>query len=167
MVRWSSPLSGDGAAYSGYKQDRIFHLAERFRLPVVIYTEGGGGRPGDTDTGGGIGMDVETFTQWSRLSGLVPLVGINSGYCFAGNTALLGCCDVFAAIEDPEDRVQAFNEKVSEAYEQAKAVNAAEFYGIDDVIDPAQSRAWVIAGLRSLPPSPPRTSKKRPFIDTW
>ncbi len=93
-------LAGTQGLKNHYKQDRMFHLAERFRLPVVIYTEGGGGRPGDTDIGGGIGMDVETFSQWSRLSGLVPLVGINSGYCFAGNAALLGCCDVIIATKD-------------------------------------------------------------------
>lgn len=413
-------LAGTQGLKNHYKQDRMFHLAERFRLPVVIFTEGGGGRPGDTDTGGGIGMDVETFSQWSRLSGLVPLVGVNSGYCFAGNTALLGCCDViiatkdstigmggpamieggglgifapaevgpmsmqvpngvvdilvddeaqatavakqylsyfqgatetweapdqrrmrhiipenrkrmynvrdvlqtladvdsvleirrgfgigivtafariegqpvgiiannphhlagaidsdgadkgarflqlcdafdlpvvslmdcpgimvgpeiektalvrhacrmfntganlsvpvfglilrkayglgiqamcggssmvpfmmaawptaefapmniegaiklgyrneFAAIEDPDERVRAFNERVAAAYEEAKAVNAAEFFGIDDVIDPADSRARVVAGLRSQPPNPLRTKKKRPYIDTW
>ncbi len=413
-------LAGTQGLKNHYKQDRMFHLAERFRLPVVIYTEGGGGRPGDTDIGGGIGMDVETFSQWSRLSGLVPLVGISSGYCFAGNAALLGCCDViiatkgsnigmggpamieggglgvfapkeigpmsmqlpngvvdilvndeaeatavarqylsyfqgttadwethdqrrmrhivpenrkrmydvrdaletiadvgsvleirkefgigiitalariegrpvgviannpyhlagaidsdgadkcsrflqvcdaydlpvvslmdcpgimvgpeiektalvrhacrmfntganlsvplfglilrkayglgvmtmcgggsmvplfmaawptaefapmniegaiklgfrneFAAIEDPEERARVFKEKVATAYEDAKAVNAAEFFGIDDVIDPAESRAWVVAGLRSLPPITNRTGKKRPYIDTW
>ena len=33
----------------------------------------------------------------SELSGTVPLVGINAGYCFAGNAALLGCCDVVIA----------------------------------------------------------------------
>lgn len=413
-------LAGTQGLKNHYKQDRIFHLAERYRLPVVIFTEGGGGRPGDTDIAGGIGMDVETFSQWSRLSGLVPLVGVSSGYCFAGNAALLGCCDViiatknsnigmggpamieggglgvfapkeigpmsvqvsngvvdvlvddeveatavakkylsyfqgatddwkthdqrslrhtvpenrkrmydirdaiqtiadvdsvleirkhfaigiitafariegrpvaviannphhlagaidsdgadkcsrfmqlcdafdipivslmdcpgimvgpevektalvrhaarmfntganlsvpifglilrkayglgimtmcgggsmvpffvaawptaefapmniegaiklgyrneFAAIEDPQERLQAFNERVAAAYQDAKAVNAAEYFGIDDVIDPAQSRAWLIAGLKSLPPTEPRTGKKRPYIDTW
>ena len=90
-------LAGTQGNKNHYKQDRLFHLAQRYALPVVIYTEGGGGRPGDSDTVGGIGMDVFTFTQWSRLSGLVPLVGVNSGYCFAGNTALLGCCDVIIA----------------------------------------------------------------------
>ncbi len=83
-----------------YKKDRIFELANRYRLPVIFFTEGGGGRPGDTDGGGGIGMDVYTFTQWSKLSGWVPMVGITSGRCFAGNTALLGCCDVIIATED-------------------------------------------------------------------
>ena len=80
-----------------YKQDRIFELANRFRLPVVLFSEGGGGRPGDTDGSGGVGMDTYTFTQWSKLSARVPLVGVNSGRCFAGNTALLGCCDVIIA----------------------------------------------------------------------
>ena len=71
-------------------------LANRFRLPVILFSEGGGGRPGDTD-GGGVGMNTYTFTQWSKLSARVPLVGVNSGRCFAGNTALLGCCDVIIA----------------------------------------------------------------------
>ncbi|MCY4129916.1 MAG: ATP-grasp domain-containing protein [Gammaproteobacteria bacterium] len=80
-----------------YKQDRIFELANRFKLPVILFSEGGGGRPGDTDGSGGVGMDTYTFTQWSKLSARVPLVGVNSGRCFAGNTALLGCCDVIIA----------------------------------------------------------------------
>ncbi|HCE76289.1 MAG TPA: carbamoyl-phosphate synthase large subunit [Dehalococcoidia bacterium] len=83
-----------------YKQDRVYELAHRFRLPVVLFGEGGGGRPGDTDKMGGIGMDTTTFTTWSRLSGLVPMVGVVSGRCFAGNTALVACCDVIIAAED-------------------------------------------------------------------
>ena len=83
-----------------YKQDRLYELANRFRLPVVLFSEGGGGRPGDTDGSGGVGMDTYTFTQWSKLSARVPLVGLNSGRCFAGNTALLGCCDVIIATKD-------------------------------------------------------------------
>ena len=93
-------LAGTQGVMNHYKQDRLFQLAERYSLPVLMYTEGGGGRPGDTDVVGGIGMDVFTFSQWSRLSGLVPMVGINSGYCFAGNAALLGCCDVIIATQD-------------------------------------------------------------------
>ncbi|MFT6435807.1 MAG: acetyl/propionyl-CoA carboxylase alpha subunit/acetyl-CoA carboxylase carboxyltransferase component [Candidatus Azotimanducaceae bacterium] len=413
-------LAGTQGMKNHYKQDRMFSVIERYRLPVVLFSEGGGGRPGDTDGGGGIGMDVETFTQWSKLSGLVPMVGVNSRYCFAGNTALLGCCDViiatknsiigmggpamieggglgifapdevapldvqvpngvidivvedeaeavevakkylsyfqgptkeweapdqrvmrhivpenrkrmydmrdiidtladvgsvleirkefgigmitafirvegkplgliannphhlagaidsdgadkgarflqlcdafdmpivslmdcpgimvgpevektalvrhccrmfntganlsvpmfgliirkayglgvqamcggssmvplftsawptaefagmniegsiklayrndFAAMEDAEERIADFTRKVDAAYDRAKAVNSAEFYGIDDVIDPADSRAMVVAGLRSLPPVLPRNGKKRPYIDTW
>src|SRR4030095_7259538 len=79
------------------KKDRMLEIAERRRLPVVLFSEGGGGRPGDTDALGIAGLDVPTFEAFARLSGLVPLVGVNSGYCFAGNAALLGCCDVVIA----------------------------------------------------------------------
>jgi len=81
------------------KKDRLFELAERLRLPVVFFTEGGGGRPGDTDSSGMTGLDTMAFALFANLSGLVPLVGITSGRCFAGNAALLGCCDVIIATE--------------------------------------------------------------------
>jgi acetyl/propionyl-CoA carboxylase alpha subunit/acetyl-CoA carboxylase carboxyltransferase component len=80
------------------KMDRMFGLAEQWRLPVVIFTEGGGGRPGETDHVG-VGIETPTFRQFGRLSGWVPLVAVNSGRCFAGNAALLGCCDVVIATE--------------------------------------------------------------------
>ena len=79
------------------KKDRMLQLAEQWRLPVVLFAEGGGGRPGDTDSMGVAGLDIPTFATFARLSGLVPLVGIVSGRCFAGNAALLGCCDVIIA----------------------------------------------------------------------
>ncbi|MGH3375736.1 MAG: acyl-CoA carboxylase subunit beta, partial [Actinoallomurus sp.] len=72
----------------------------RRRLPVVLFAEGGGGRPGDVDWPHVAGLDCRAFQLFARLSGLVPLVGIASGYCFAGNAALLGCCDVVIATED-------------------------------------------------------------------
>jgi acetyl-CoA carboxylase carboxyltransferase component len=90
-------LAGTQGLQNHRKKDRLFELAERLRLPVVFFTEGGGGRPGDTDGSGVAGLDCWAFQYWGRLSGLVPLVGINSGRCFAGNAALLGCCDVVIA----------------------------------------------------------------------
>jgi acetyl/propionyl-CoA carboxylase alpha subunit/acetyl-CoA carboxylase carboxyltransferase component len=82
------------------KTDRMFQLAERSRLPVVLFAEGGGGRPGDTDALLVAGLDVMSFHSFARLSGLAPRVGIVSGRCFAGNAALLGCCDVIIAARD-------------------------------------------------------------------
>lgn len=38
---------------------------------------------------------------------------------------------------------------------------------IDAVIDPAESRAWIVRGLRASRPPQPRTGKKRPMVDTW
>ncbi len=66
----------------------------------MLFAEGGGGRPGDVDMPIVAGLDCRAFALFARLSGLVPLVGIASGYCFAGNAALLGCCDVVIASED-------------------------------------------------------------------
>ncbi|MCC6764601.1 MAG: carbamoyl-phosphate synthase large subunit [Deltaproteobacteria bacterium] len=90
-------LAGTQGAQNHRKKDRMLEVAARERLPVVLFSEGGGGRPGDTDALGIAGLDVPTFQAFARLSGLVPLVGINSGFCFAGNAALLGCCDVVIA----------------------------------------------------------------------
>jgi acetyl/propionyl-CoA carboxylase alpha subunit/acetyl-CoA carboxylase carboxyltransferase component len=90
-------LAGTQGLQNHRKKDRMFELAEKWRLPVVFFTEGGGGRPGDTDGAGVAGLDCWAFNYWGRLSGLVPLVGVNSGRCFAGNAALLGCCDVVIA----------------------------------------------------------------------
>ncbi|MGA7705343.1 MAG: carboxyl transferase domain-containing protein, partial [Solirubrobacteraceae bacterium] len=93
-------LAGTQGMRGHLKKDRLFELAERRRLPVVLFAEGGGGRPGDVDFPIVAGLDCRAFNLFGRLSGLVPLVGIASGYCFAGNAALLGCCDVVIATED-------------------------------------------------------------------
>jgi acetyl-CoA carboxylase carboxyltransferase component len=93
-------LAGTQGFINHRKKDRIFEVAKRNMTPVVLFAEGGGGRPGDTDAPGVAGLDVMSFASFAELSGLVPLVGIASGYCFAGNAALLGCCDVVIATEN-------------------------------------------------------------------
>ena len=93
-------LAGTQGQKNHTKKDRLFDVAEQLRLPFVLFAEGGGGRPGDTDASGVAGLDCLAFAYFARLSGLVPLVGITNGYCFAGNAALLGCCDVIIATED-------------------------------------------------------------------
>ncbi|HLH14592.1 MAG TPA: carboxyl transferase domain-containing protein, partial [Solirubrobacteraceae bacterium] len=93
-------LAGTQGMRNHAKKDRLFDLAERRRLPVVLFAEGGGGRPGDVDMPIIAGLDCRAFGLFAGLSGLVPLVGIASGFCFAGNAALLGCCDVVIATED-------------------------------------------------------------------
>ncbi len=93
-------LAGTQGMRNHLKKDRLFEIAERRRLPVVLFAEGGGGRPGDVDWPHVAGLDCRAFHLFAKLSGLVPLVGIASGYCFAGNAALLGCCDVVIATED-------------------------------------------------------------------
>jgi len=92
-------LAGTQGFQNHRKKDRLFEVVERERLPVVFFTEGGGGRPGDTDVPGVSGLDCLAFWLWGGLSGLVPMVGVTSGRCFAGNAAILGCCDVIIATE--------------------------------------------------------------------
>ena len=92
-----SVLAGTQGHMNHRKTDRLLELAERERLPLVMFAEGGGGRPGDTDTTSVAGLDVPTFRLTARLSGQVPLVAVVSGYCFAGNAALAGACDVIIA----------------------------------------------------------------------
>ncbi len=93
-------LAGTQGMRGHLKKDRLFEIAERRRLPVVLLAEGGGGRPGDVDVPMVAGLDCRAFHLFARLSGLVPLVGVAAGNCFAGNAALLGCCDVVIATEN-------------------------------------------------------------------
>ncbi|WAJ46995.1 carbamoyl-phosphate-synthetase [Mycobacterium sp. Aquia_216] len=95
-----SVLAGTQGMRNHAKTDRVFDLAARKRLPVVLFAEGGGGRPGDTDAGGAAGLDVPTFRVLAGLRGRVPLVSVVSGRCFAGNAALAGVCDVIIATPD-------------------------------------------------------------------
>jgi acetyl-CoA carboxylase carboxyltransferase component len=79
----------------------------------------------------------------------------------------LGYRNELAAIQDPAERRARYEAMVASMYERGRALNAAALFELDDVIDPADTRTWIMAGLRSVPPPAPRTGKKRPFIDTW
>jgi acetyl/propionyl-CoA carboxylase alpha subunit len=103
-----SVLAGTQGTKSHQKTDRMLRVAQQYKLPVVLYSEGGGGRAGG-GSGPAIpegaarsigGLSTRTWRELGKLSGLVPLVGVNSGYCFAGNVVLLGACDVIIATRD-------------------------------------------------------------------
>jgi acetyl-CoA carboxylase carboxyltransferase component len=95
-------LAGTQGYFNHKKMDRMLKLAHEQRLPLVFFAEGGGGRPGDVDAAGvmAAGLDLSTFAKFAGLSGRVPVLGIVSGPCFAGNAALLGCCDVIIATQN-------------------------------------------------------------------
>ena len=92
-------LAGTQGYLNHHKKDRMLELAATRGLPVVLFAEGGGGRPGDTDVLGASWLDARAFHLFARLSGRVPTVAIVDGYCFAGNAALAGCADVIIATE--------------------------------------------------------------------
>ncbi|BEP58646.1 carboxyl transferase domain-containing protein [Variovorax sp. V118] len=92
-------LAGTQGMRNHHKTDRLLAVAHQLKLPVVLFAEGGGGRPGDTDMPIVAGLNNHTFSQFAALSGKVPVVGIVHGRCFAGNAALLGCADVIIATQ--------------------------------------------------------------------
>jgi acetyl-CoA carboxylase carboxyltransferase component len=97
MAYDATVLAGTQGMRNHQKTDRLLGVALQQHLPVVLFAEGGGGRPGDTDVAVVAGLHVGTFASYARLSGQVPVVGIAAGRCFAGNAALLGCSDVIIA----------------------------------------------------------------------
>lgn len=97
MAYDATVLAGTQGLRNHQKTDRLLGIALAQRLPVVLFAEGGGGRPGDTDMPVVAGLHVSSFASYARLSGQVPVIGITAGRCFAGNAALLGCSDVIIA----------------------------------------------------------------------
>lgn len=93
-------LAGTQGHMNHRKTDRLLGIAGDLKLPIVFYTEGGGGRPGDVDSVGATGLDVPTFSRFAGLSGVAPRIGITSGYSFAGNAVLFGSCDITIATRD-------------------------------------------------------------------
>ncbi|MDZ4370406.1 MAG: carboxyl transferase domain-containing protein [Phenylobacterium sp.] len=92
-------LAGTQGHFGHKKTDQILEFAEHWKLPVIWYTEGGGGRPGDVDAGGlsASSLDTTSFTTWARMSSVAPRIAINSGRCFAGNAVFFGCADITIA----------------------------------------------------------------------
>jgi len=97
MAYDATVLAGTQGVRNHAKTDRMLGIAAEQKLPLVLFAEGGGGRPGDTDMPVVAGLHVSTFASQAALSGRVPVVGIAAGRCFAGNAALLGCSDVIIA----------------------------------------------------------------------
>ena len=97
MAYDATVLAGTQGMRNHQKTDRMLGIALEQKLPVVLFAEGGGGRPGDVDMPIVAGLHVTTFASFARLSGRVPVLGIAAGRCFAGNAALLGCCDTIIA----------------------------------------------------------------------
>ena len=97
MAYDATVMAGTQGKRNHVKTDRIVEVALRDKLPLVLFAEGGGGRPGDVDIPSISGLQQPSFAAFAELSGEVPVVGVVSGRCFAGNAAFLGCCDVIIA----------------------------------------------------------------------
>jgi len=95
-------LAGTQGGFNHKKTDRLISISKKGKLPIIFFVEGGGGRPGDVDfysiSSGG--LDLPTWSEFSKLSGKVPRISIVSGNCFAGNAAIAGCSDVIIATKN-------------------------------------------------------------------
>lgn len=82
------------------KMDRLIEVAGRDQLPIVLFAEGGGGRPNDSDAALIMAgwLNVTSFRHFAAYKG--PKIGIVAGYCFAGNAALFGVCDLRIATKN-------------------------------------------------------------------
>lgn len=91
-------LAGTQGYFHHLKLDRILTAILSHPAPLVLYAEGGGGRPGDTDYPTGSGLMTPSFALMGEVKASgIPIIGVANGYVFAGNAALLGTCDVVVA----------------------------------------------------------------------
>jgi acetyl-CoA carboxylase carboxyltransferase component len=111
-------MAGTQGPINHPKTDRMLVLAGQWKLPMIFFTEGGGGRAGAGGRRDGgasgegpergeagatpprSGLSTPTWAALARLNGVVPTVAINSGRCFAGNAALFGAMDLTIATLD-------------------------------------------------------------------
>ena len=80
----------------------------------------------------------------------------------------LGFRDELAAIDDPAERRVEFERRVARMYEVGKGVSLADHFEIDDVIDPADTRRWIMTMVTAdAGAARARSAPRRPHIDTW
>lgn len=157
-------LAGTQGMFGHQKTDRVLEVAHSAKLPIILFAEGGGGRPGDTDFQGIGGLHVKTFAMFAKLNGIAPRIAIVSGYCFAGNAALAGCADVIIATEDTSIGMggPAMIEGGGLGKYHPKEVGPVEVQGKNGVLDVIvkDEKAAIIAAKKYL-------SFFQGFIKTW
>ena len=79
----------------------------------------------------------------------------------------LGFRKELEALPDPVERDALFRKLTDQMYAKGRAEQVAEVLEIDAVIDPADTRDWLVKSLIACGPTPKRTGKKRPFVDVW
>ena len=174
------------------KAARFFQLCDAFDLPVVVFMDCPGIMVGpDHEREALVRHAVRLFNIGANCT--TPMFGIMVRKAYGlGVQAMIGGASYIplftvawptaefagmnidgavklsarrelAAIEDAEERKAAYDRRVADGYETARAINSGARY----VIDPAETRNFIIRGMNSLPAMPPRTEKKRPYVDTW
>lgn len=79
----------------------------------------------------------------------------------------LGFRNEIANAGDEAAQKAMFEKLVAEQYQRGKALSMAVSLEIDAVIDPADTRNWILRGLKSVKKPGPRHGRRRPMVDTW
>ena len=137
---------------------RVFVTSTSLTVPLfAVVLRKGYGLGAQAMTGGGFKASTFTVTWPTGEFGGMGLEG----------AVKLGYRKELEAIEDPEARREEYEKRVAQMYDRGKAVNFATAFEIDEVIDPMDTRHWILSGLKASPTPLQREGKKRPFIDTW
>jgi acetyl-CoA carboxylase carboxyltransferase component len=188
-------LAGAIDAEGSDKAARFFQLCDAFGLPILSLCDTPGFMVGpDIEKEAHVRRTSRMFVTAATMSVPVFTIVLRKGYglgaqAMAGGSfhapffivswptgefggmglegaVKLGYRKELEAIADPQERDAAFKEMVARSYQRGKAINMASYLEIDEVIDPADTRRWVIRGLRSLPDNPDQ-GRRRTFVDTW
>jgi acetyl-CoA carboxylase carboxyltransferase component len=189
-------LGGAVDAPGADKASRFMQLCDAFDIPLLVLCDTPGFMVGpETEKTATVrhfsrmfvtagSLDVPFFTVVLRKAYGLGAQAMTGGFLNSGNFSVswptgevgpmglegavrLAYRKELAEIDDPEARQLRYQELVDELYIQGKALNAAGFVEIDDVIDPADTRLWISQGLRNAPAPAARTGKKRPMVDAW
>jgi acetyl-CoA carboxylase carboxyltransferase component len=115
----------------------------------------------------GYGLGAQAMTGGSLHEPLLTVAwpGAHLGPMGLEGAVRLGLRKELEAIEDEDAREQRVREVTAAALENAKAINAAQLFEIDDVIDPAETRSLIAATLAAAGPIDRRPAHR--FVDTW
>ena len=133
---------------------RMFVVGAQLRVPVIaLVLRKAYGLGAMAMVGGGLHAPVATAAWPSGEFGAMGLEG----------AVALGYRKELAAAAEGAERDALRDRLVAEHYDKGKAIDMAASLEIDAVIDPAESRRWLVAVLDSLRP----TERSGRFIDPW
>jgi acetyl/propionyl-CoA carboxylase alpha subunit/acetyl-CoA carboxylase carboxyltransferase component len=135
---------------------RMFFAAASMSVPIFsIVVRKGYGLGAQAMTGGSFPAAFFTIAWPTGEFGGMGLEG----------AVRLGYSKELAAETDPAAQKALFDSLVAKSYERGKAINVAQTVEIDAVIDPKDSRDWILRGLKSMKPR--AAGERRRYIDTW
>jgi acetyl-CoA carboxylase carboxyltransferase component len=190
-------LGGAIDAHGADKAARFMQLCDAFSLPILFLCDTPGFMVGpQAERTATVRHFARMFVTGANLEVPIGTIVLRKGYglgaqamagggfkaglfCVGWPTAefggmglegavRLGMRRELDAIEDPQEREQAYEAMVAAAYERGSAVNMASYGEIDDVIDPADSHRWIATLLEDFPGEWwRRPGKRRPHVDAW